>query len=330
MVDGEERGLPMKKVLLVAVVGLAGVMALGQGPGLVTPPVGAAGLSANGGRERLTLTNGMIRIVAVSNTAVVRVTAVFGAGYNGPAVGVAWSAFDQSNDGSGQYGLYTNAQAFPEKYSVRDILNDRVWNSEAIETSPFPVRLTASDPYSIGEFTLDFVPGTNVYYVGNPASLISGGYVLACDSMDWRDSAAWISEGATNGAAVAASLGLYAGYPWQACYSQATNGQQGRVFVASIAAPPIAGAKLNSIRFLFRGLNLIDTTEVQVFQAGQTVAFMTNTLELTYSESIHELIVPVGVDAGSGFTLMAVPKVTAETLAGSWTALPRAEAVWGK
>ncbi len=102
------------------------------------------------------------------------------------------------------------------------------------------------------------------------------------------------------------------------------------MFTASIPSPSATGAKLNSIRYLFRGLNLIDTQEVQVFRAGETAAFLTNTLELTYSESVHELVVPVGVDAGSGFTLMAVPKVTAETLAGSWTALPRVEAVWGK
>ncbi|MFZ4397187.1 MAG: hypothetical protein ACOYOU_16350, partial [Kiritimatiellia bacterium] len=170
---------------------------------------------------------------------------------------------------------------------------------------------------------------------GSHASFMTNGqpipapsvYLLALDSSMWMDAGAW----STNGAAVKVSLGQYAGYPWAVCYSQWTNGQQGRVYAASIAAPAFDGARLSALRFLYRAFNTADNITVTIADAGSTNAFSTNTLTVTYTDSIHELVVPnLNRAAASGFTLQATVKVTAETADGSWTALPRVEALWSK
>lgn len=157
------------------------------------------------------------------------------------------------------------------------------------------------------------------------------GYRLGVDSAGWLDAGAWVEGGATNGRAADVALGVYAGYPWLATYTQWTNGQQGRVYVASLAAPPFDGAKLTGLRFLYRALNAADTVDVLVYPAGSGSAIITQTLAVTFSENVHEAFATnFSVTANSGFTLKATVKVTAETDEGSWTALPRAEANWSK
>jgi hypothetical protein len=156
-------------------------------------------------------------------------------------------------------------------------------------------------------------------------------YILAVDSLGWLDAGPWVNGANTNGNAIGLSLGLYGGYPWQGCYTAWTNGQQGRVYVASIPAPSFDGAKLSGLRFKYRAYNAADSIDVLIYQAGAAEAFATNTLTCTNSETVHTVtLTGFDIAAAPGFTAHATVKSTAETTAGSWTAIPRVEPLWSK
>lgn len=152
----------------------------------------------------------------------------------------------------------------------------------------------------------------------------SSAYTPALDSLQWADAS-------TNGFIRAFPTGLFSGYPWQAGYSQYTNSQQSRDYVASFPAPPFAGARLTALRFLYWADNPADSIVVRTYLPGAANAFLTNTLTFASGGVLTETeATELDIAATPGFVMKATIKVTAETSAGSWTALPRVEATWAK
>lgn len=280
----------------------------------------AGAITVSNGLVRLSITADSLIFSQITNTAVVYVSATFtnsNGQYSGPTVGQAL-AQTLENTWSGGDWAWIDFSAFTSENEPM------VWSGGQLPSTYVPQTESA-----LGSFVLEWRPDTNTIVI--PMSTLASENLLAVDSLAYTDIGPWVNGSATNGSAALATLGFYAGYPWAGAYTQYTNGQQGLVFAASIAAPSFRDAKLSGFRFLYRGYNIADSVDILIYDAGASTAWYTNTLNVDTSEVVHVYSVSGFQRAAApGMTLQATVKTTAETTAGTWTALPRVEAQWVK
>ncbi len=316
----------------------------------------AGGIAFEGEGSSMTVipSNGVLHVRTVTNSVNVYVSATTGAGYNGPAVGVAFS-YDSEDADAIYYVPDSGFSAAYDKtiqaWQVWDTVvgpppSDKYWQSLNVPVAAvLPNELVGGDD-ALGTLTLDWVPVTNTYTLGDMSGYLTniavngvtgtvangiaavtieaggGGATGATNYAAWVSSLAWreVSGVYTSGSSCAVLAAAVTEYDeaWSVLFT-CTNAQQ----VARLAAPA-SGAPLDATQAVVRASwwarDIDDVLHVWPSWSVGT----TNTLTASATNAVQVTTWTNAAGSGSWFL---DARVTGNDGEGR-TALPKLEVIW--